>query len=582
MKRITSKINLKIIISIFVFTLLIILQTPSGLYAFELQTKNITNRNAELFNNKNSSDGFILFAPRMSTITYLINNSGEVVHRWESTYKPREGAYLLENGNLLRPVTPGINPTFPGGGSGGKVEELDWNGTVIWDFEYSTDQYCLHHDIEPMPNGNILLIAWELKTNAEAIAEGRNPNLIPTDVIWPTYIIEVDPSNSTGGNIVWEWHVWDHLIQDYDQTKENYGVVKDHPELIDINYGALLDWNHVNSIDYNEDFDQIILSVHSFSEIWVIDHSTTLLEAAGHTGGKSGKGGDILYRWGNPKAYHTGGIEDQKLFWQHDAKWIQPGLSGEGNILIFNNGFGRPGLDYSSVDEIIPPVDDTGNYSFTPGTSYGPDEATWVYTAENPADFFGLILSGAQRLPNGNTLICNGPYGVFIEVTPEKETVWEYVNRFPNPVQNNVFKIHRYPLDYPGLKNLFENPAPRKPSTPDGTHSGEVRTKYTFSSSTTDPEGDQIYYLFDWGDNSDSGWIGPYKSGDEANASHSWIKKGSYNIKVKAKDIKGVESVWSNPLSVTMPKNQNVWYCGWLERFPRLQRLLDVLGWYAE
>ena len=119
----------------------------------------------------------------------------------------------------------------------------------------------------------------------------------------PDHVIEVEPNGSSGGNIVWEWHVWAHLIQDYDPAKDNYGVVEDHPELIDINFMAISagkDLNHINAIDYNEEFDQILLTSAGQDEIWVIDHSTTTEESAGHTGGTSGKGGDLLYRWGNP------------------------------------------------------------------------------------------------------------------------------------------------------------------------------------------------------------------------------------------------------------------------------------------
>jgi hypothetical protein len=175
----------------------------------------------------------------------------------------------------------------------------------------------------------------------------------------------------------------------------------------------------------------------------VIDHSTTTLEAAGHTGGNSGKGGDILYRWGNPVAYRAGTDEDQKFFQQHDVRWIKPGCPGEGNILVFNNGNGRPGTDYTTVDEIVTPVDEDGNYYLEPGSAYGPEEQIWIYDS----DFFAFYVGGAQRLPDGNTLICNAPSGEFIEVTPEKAIVWEYENPYPNPVQNNLFTFKYFPPD---------------------------------------------------------------------------------------------------------------------------------------
>jgi len=389
----------------------------------------------------------------------LINNSGKIVHKWRSQYAPAMSTYLLENGNLLRSdyaIKPDI---IIGSGDTGRVEMFDWNGTRIWNFVYANSTQCIHHDIEPLPNGNILMIAWELKTRDDAIAAGCDPEFISDGIIWPDHIIEVEPNGPESGTIVWEWHVWDHLIQDYDPSKDNYGIVSDHPELIDINFMAKdsgRDWNHINSIDYHEEFDQILLSANVQAEIWVIDHSTTTEEASGHTGGKSGRGGALLYRWGNPQYYRVGNVEDKKFYGQHDARWIEPGCPGEGHITVFHNGFRQPGENYSSVIEIVPPVDNNGNYYLESGSAFGPDEPIWIYTAPNPTDFYAAGQSGAQRLPNGNTLICSAS-GVFFEVTYDKKIVWIYFNLFPLKLigwNNLVFKINRYPLDYPGIGKL--------------------------------------------------------------------------------------------------------------------------------
>src|SRR5213078_1927187 len=122
------------------------------------------------------------------------------------------------------------------------------------------------------------------------------------------------------------WRVWDHLIQDADKEKKNFGDVAKHPERIDINFnagggkgGGNQDWTHTNALSYRADLDQIMMSVPSLNEVWIIDHSTTTAEAASHKGGKSGKGGDLLYRWGNPRAYAAGTRKDQTLFAQHNA-----------------------------------------------------------------------------------------------------------------------------------------------------------------------------------------------------------------------------------------------------------------------
>jgi len=411
-------------------------------------------------NDEDSFEGYTLFSPEYYLTTYLINNSGEIVKKWKSNYIQCAQCCLLENGNLLRASLARINPYFPGGGMTGRLEMFNWDGDLIWLFEHTTKDYCLNHGFEVLPNGNILMIAWEVKTYGEAIDAGRNPLMIPAGVLWPCFIIEVEPTFPEGGNIVWEWHVWDHLIQDYDSSKNNFGIVRNHPELIDINFGlpmGFIDMNHINSLDYNVKFNQILISSHTQNEIWIVDHSTTTEEAAGHSGGRYGKGGDLLYRWGNPQVYKAGTNDDQMLFGQHDARWIEPGCPGEGHITIFNNGLGRPEIAYSSVDEIIPPVDENGNYNLETGSTYGPKEPIWSYVSKNLSDFFSPIIAGAQRLPNGNTLICNGYSGKFFEVTMDKEIVWRFYNLFPNFISNQVTTINRYPLDYQGIGNFTKN-----------------------------------------------------------------------------------------------------------------------------
>ncbi len=404
------------------------------------------------------SEGTILFAPLRSTNTYLINTEGEVVHTWPGTYYPGNAVYLLENGDLLH--TGSLrSETFDAGGSGGIVQQINWQGDVVWEFEYAGEQGLLHHDIEPLPNGNILMIAWEYKTAEQALAAGRGPDLLKDGALWPDTVIEVDPATN---RIVWEWHVWDHLVQDFDPAKPDYADPSEHPELVDINYAEMnvADWNHSNAIDYNAELDQILLSVHNFSEIWIIDHSTTTEEAAGHDGGNSGRGGDLLYRWGNPQAYGAGSADDQTLFMQHDAQWIEDGLPGAYNMLIFNNG-DRKTRPYSSVEEIVPPLNADGSYTLTAGTAYGPDESLWRYQADPATVFYATNISGAQRLPDGNTLICDGPAGYFFEVTPAGETAWEYSNPFGDSALGKasaggneskmVFRALYYAADYAGL-----------------------------------------------------------------------------------------------------------------------------------
>jgi hypothetical protein len=353
----------------------------------------------------------------------------------------------------------------------------------VWEFEYSNDQHLSHHDVKPLPNGNVLVMAVERKTYEQCVTAGFDPRMLRDEQLFPEFLIEVQPTRPSGGKIVWEWYVWDHLIQANNRTKANFGDLAAHPELISVNCngrGAPAFWNHGNSVAYNAKLDQIVLSARGCNEVWVIDHGTTTKEAAGHTGGKSGKGGDLLYRWGNPAAYGRGTTRDRRLFQQHDAQWIPDGYPGAGHILIFNNGLDR---GYSTVDEIVPPLDASGRYTIDPGRPFGPPRPIWTYQAKKPEDFYSAEISGAHRLPNGNTLICAGVRGFFFEVTPAGETVWEYVN----PVVHNgilaqgersgldhrghnwnaVFKIHRYPIDYPGLvgKDLTPNGPIEQPAS---------------------------------------------------------------------------------------------------------------------
>jgi hypothetical protein len=430
-------------------------------------------------NDRRAYQGYTLVAPLMSTKTYLIDMQGKVVRTWTASCNPGASTYLLDNGHLLRTGTlMGEEQSFGGGpGAGGRVQEFDWDGGLVWDFKLFNAKQLPHHDITRLPNGNVLMIVWDKKSAQEAVAAGRRPELTPDTHLLPDSLLEVKPTGKTTGEIVWEWHLWDHLIQDFDKSKASYGNVAEHPELVNINHGEDVlapakttkdqqaklksigyvgaqtpggrsprrnpDWTHCNAVDYNPELDQIMLSVHAFSEFWVIDHSTTTKEAAGHAGGRGGKGGDLLYRFGNPSAYRAGAKKDQKLFAQHNAHWIPPGLPGAGHVLVFNNGNGRPDGTYSSVDELALPVDGQGRYGRDPKGAFDSAKLVWSYTAPKKKDFYSFFISGAQRLPNGNTLICSGASGTVVEVTPDKEIVWKYANPIkgtgPGPGGPNPF-----------------------------------------------------------------------------------------------------------------------------------------------
>ena len=369
-------------------------------------------------------NGETLISPLDSNDSFLIDLNHNITKTWHGDGAPASVAYLLPDGSLLRPCLD-PNAQFGIGGSGGRIQKIDTNDNVVWDYFFSDSVLLQHHDIEPMPNGNVLLIAWERKTEAEATAAGRLT--LPIGEMWPTMIAEIEPVGLTGGNIVWEWHFWDHMIQDVDPAKDNHGVIADHPELVDINWPVVPNgsWDHANAISYNAQLDQIAFCARALSEVYIIDHSTTTAEAAGHTGGNSGMGGDILYRWGNPEVYGRG-TEADRYFWSvHGATWIDPALPGAGNLLIFNNG-NRDGSvnDYSGVAEIVLPSDGYGNYYLRPGQAYGPSAPIWEY--EKPPGFYSQNKGGAYRLPNGNTLICEANDDNIFEVTPDGTKVWQY------------------------------------------------------------------------------------------------------------------------------------------------------------
>ena len=409
-------------------------------------------------------DGFVLFAPTRSNTTYLIDRCGKEVKSWTSTYNPGLSCYLLSDGTLLR---TGVvqSQSFNAGGHGGVIEKIDWNGNVIWTYFISDATNWQHHDVKALPNGNILVIAWESKTNTQAIAKGRNPLLVPT-TLWSEQILEIQPTGATGGNIVWEWHLWDHLIQDFDNTKPDFGAVNTNPQLLNINYNATAgnsDWIHLNSIDYNVALDQILVSSRVLNEIWVIDHSTSSAEAASHSGGNSGKGGDFLFRWGNPLAYNTG--TSTQFFGQHNAQWIQTGLPYENQIMVFNNGNGRTGGNYSTIEIINPPVD---GFNYTSSLPYLPASTSWIYNDGNPNNFYAQLTSGCQQLSNGNVLFCNGPKGTFKEISASGTILWEYINpvsvtgiltQGTTAASNSAFRCTFYPSSYSGFNNqLFSSP----------------------------------------------------------------------------------------------------------------------------
>lgn len=416
-----------------------------------------------------SVGGYTLLFPERQSDIFLLNKCGEIVHRWEDDPAARPGAvaYLLENGNILRSKYYANDPNSitTSGGAGGTVELVSWENETLWTYIVDDSTQIQHHDIHFTPHGTVMMIIWQKKELDEIIANGFDTLSNPQRSILTDYILEVDPLTDS---IVWEWHAWDHLIQDHDSTKANYGVIADHPERIDINYQEYTfgktDWLHCNSLDYNPVLDQVIINSKHFNEFWIIDRSTTTSEAATSSGGNSNQGGDLLYRWGNPKAYQQGESSDRQLFSQHDVQWIDeddvdPNYDFFGQIALFNNHI-ETGL---SLGQILVPVFDSTNfvYSKTNG-KFLPENFSQTFSHPDTARNYSTAASSIQMLGNGNVLMCAGRQGRTFELSPDGQVAWEYVTPFKlgNPVpqgtnlalsENFTFQAQRYLDTYPAL-----------------------------------------------------------------------------------------------------------------------------------
>lgn len=375
---------------------------------------------------------YTLYSVTGSSSAFLVDTNGTTYHSWTFTSNAKTGysTYMIPGGTLVRTVQNTSN-VLSGGGITGRVQKVDYNGNVTWDFTYSTSTYCLHHDICPLPNGNVLMISYDVKTAAEATQAGCSQNI----VIWSEKIIEVQPTGATTGSIVWEWKLWDHLCQNYNSSKDNYiSSIVQNPQLMNINYSTSKDWIHMNGIDYNSTLDQIAISSHNMNEIYIIDHSTTTTQAASHSGGNSGKGGDFLFRWGNPAAYGATGTKIFNVV--HDAHWIPYNCPKGGYLGAFNNKGGTG--NKSCIDFFQPPLNGY-NYNITLGSAYTPSTYAWrhIYSGSASQD-----MGNSQHLPNGNILVCIAMSGYIYEIDSNQNVLWS------KSAGGTVAQAFRYTKDY--------------------------------------------------------------------------------------------------------------------------------------
>ena len=365
------------------------------------------------------SDGIVLLPDYEYDIAVLVDIDNEIINQWEIPGLLK--AYLTSD-SLLYSFSRLDNNDF-------LIQLIGWDGNNLWTYLLENDFCRLHHEQEILPNGNILCLCRETITSQQNIFFEGDLDI--------DKIIEIEPIGNNEANIIWEWHFYDHLVQDINVDSPEYGNVSLNSQLLNINaHNNYNDFTHINCIDFNPELNQIIMSSRSLNEIYVIDHSTTTEEASENLGGVYNMGGDILYRWGNPFIYNRGDISDQKLFAPHGVNWIKNSFPGEGNILLFNS---EQSESQSAVIEFQTPVLDNGLYPLINEEPFGPTDFIWFYQS----DFYSPSHSGAFRLPNGNTVITSFADNRIFEVDYEGMIQWEYIGDFVN-----VHRAIKYPDSY--------------------------------------------------------------------------------------------------------------------------------------
>ncbi|MBS5050074.1 MAG: aryl-sulfate sulfotransferase [Desulfovibrionaceae bacterium] len=361
-----------------------------------------------LYSDKSKAfDGYTLVAPLQTNVTYLMDMDGNIINEWTCDTTPFYSE-LLPNGNLIRHGRlPDAWPAY--GGVSGVLQEYDWSGNKVWEYKMFTPGVEVsHHTFEVMPNGNYMLLGWEHKSYDEMVKAGRDVNLPGHSVfkdgmkidgrmvegIWPDFVREINRQGET----VWEWHVWDHLGKGPDKIDINVFLT---PKRSPVTAGP--DWTHFNGVSYNPNTDQVALTSRNLGEVYIIDKKT----------------GNIVSRWGNPANYGEGKFPsgyyddgDTELFGPHAPDW-----TSDTTVSIFDNGDARLSANYSRAVEV----------DVTTG------KIVWQWrpadVGTTPSNFYTATQGGCQKLPNGNWLITStNTGGHTIEVTPDKEIVWEFIN----------------------------------------------------------------------------------------------------------------------------------------------------------
>lgn len=446
-----------------IMALATMLLTASGSHSF-------SQNNFGVIDADGPTEGYVLYSTYRGTSTVLIDEKGKLYNRWVDPdgYGSGGAEYINKvTGNLVRLVFgPGSNFNG-GGGPAGIIREYDWKncrggvGTefpdrekcIVWEYVEDNNKTRSHHDMELLENGDILVLARTLRTCDEAEAAGYTddcPVSRGPSGYWAETIYRLRPNyKKGGGKIVAVWDIWDHL----GEGPSKWDINQAPPAL---NY---------NAIDVDEDLGLIVLSSNNRNEVHVIELFDSTKTAKGSKGGKYGKGGDYLYRFGNPQQYGNFGPGDQITFFTHGVSWILPNefgwdlknhakASGDDEalarverILLFNNqvGAGFP-LGESSINEVEPPRIENGKFIFPVDGIYGPDRFAWTLMSSDCQDncnflrsasdvteqavvnFSSAFLSNAQRLYDLRTRILAGDAGEIFELDRYNDLVFHYRN----------------------------------------------------------------------------------------------------------------------------------------------------------
>ncbi|KAK3240057.1 hypothetical protein CYMTET_50064 [Cymbomonas tetramitiformis] len=301
-------------------------------------------------------DGYVILTQLGKHWTDLVQTrTGLVKHRWFFKHPASKSAVLLENGNLLYMGhwSPSEEKEYAFNESpdaAGILRELNWDSEVMKSCTFSNNTHILHHDFVVLPNGNYLALAWRKVTLEDMEARGFSQKSImysryktfnkghareQTEYLVDGVVELKSVPEKEECQTVWYWWEDDHLIQDLDPNGANYGVVKNNPQLIDVHRKdemVAAESAHMNALDYDPLFDQVLLNSMCNAESYIIDHNTTIDEAASHKGGARGKGGDILFRWGNDQIFQ--GQRAKNNGHTHGARFIPRGhnLTGAGEM----------------------------------------------------------------------------------------------------------------------------------------------------------------------------------------------------------------------------------------------------------